>query len=571
MMRYRSLMAVLLAIFMMLTGAAAEDDGNLLVNPGFEKLDSDGLPSAWVYSAYRNQQGYTVFTVSGEAHEGQRCAVVNNIAYNDARFEQTVRVKPETLYRLSGWIRAEEIPDSGHGANLSIAGIYVFSEGVYESGEWRYVEMYGETGEDQTELTVYARVGGYGGESTGKAYFDALRLEEVDAVPGDAVAALWFQYDEPLTEIDPVEWEDDTTEEPFWPWLLTLSAAFVLLMVWVAPYLQEDRRELKESRHAPLLLWLGLAASAVLRCFIALRVDGYQVDVGCFTAWGATMANVGPVKFYESTGFCDYPPAYVYMLGLKGVLAQLLSGVVNASFVYKIFPNICDLAASYLLYRFAREEGMKRNPAAFLGLLVAWNPALICNSAAWCQMDSVLCLGLMLVAWLAIRRKWAWVMPVYVLCILIKPQALMLGFLGLAAIVLEWVKNPSVRKQMLIGVGAAVGVATAVLIPFSLQQEWDWLITLYGKTLASYPYATVNTANFYYLFGGNWDAIANPAGFAAPFCLAAMCAAWCAVLVARLDRKRRACLLEPAIMAAFAAAFAVMALIGVSWTVVGSA
>ena len=85
-----------------------------------------------------------------DARTGEYAAVVNNIGMNDARFAQTVSVKPETLYRLSGWIRADGILDSGRGANLSVEGVYVFSEGVYETGgEWLYVELYGETGEDQ--------------------------------------------------------------------------------------------------------------------------------------------------------------------------------------------------------------------------------------------------------------------------------------------------------------------------------------------------------------------------------------------------------------------------------------
>lgn len=103
-----------------------------------------------------------------------------------------MEVKPESLYCLSGYIRAEQIPDSGLGANLSVEGLYVFSESVYDTaGEWQYVELYGETGPEQTEVTVFARLGGYSGESRGTAAFDNLSLREVNIVPGDGVASLW--------------------------------------------------------------------------------------------------------------------------------------------------------------------------------------------------------------------------------------------------------------------------------------------------------------------------------------------------------------------------------------------
>lgn len=66
----------------------------------------------------------------------------------------------------------------------------MFSESVYDTaGEWQYVELYGETGPEQTEVTVFARLGGYSGESRGTAAFDNLSLREVNIVPGDGVAS----------------------------------------------------------------------------------------------------------------------------------------------------------------------------------------------------------------------------------------------------------------------------------------------------------------------------------------------------------------------------------------------
>lgn len=559
----------------------AEAADNLLRNPSFEELDKDGMPVGWFTDAYRKQEGYTIFSVSEDAQDGAYCVTVNNLAENDARFAQTVAVEPETLYCLSGWIRAEDIPDNGHGANLSVEGVYAFSEGMYASGGWRYIEWYGETGEDQKEITVFARVGGYSGESSGKASFDNLCLEKVDSVPGDGVAALWFDAPREQVSIAPVDSGEEEESGPFWPWLLALSAAFLLAAAWARPTLMLDRRALgQEKRGAPAFLWVGLGVALAARLITAVMVDGYQVDVNCFLSWGSTMVKVGPTQFYQATNFCDYPPAYVYVLGVNSALSgwisrltaghAVLSQWLRPTVIFKLIPSVCDLAAAYLLYRMGREEKLSRNQAGVLALGMAFNPAFFINSAAWCQMDAVLCLGLMLVAWLAIRRKWAWVMPLYMLCVLVKPQALMLGFLGLTAIVMEWIRRKESRKGMVIGVGAALAVAAAVLIPFSIHQEWDWLITLYGKTLASYPHATVNTANYYYLFNANWVTIEAAANRLAPLCLGLMCLAWGAVTWLRRGAKPAAWL-EPALMAAFALAFLVMACVGVTWAVVGTA
>ena len=141
----RILVLMMVGLLLILPGLAEEDAGNLLYNGGFEWTDEDGLPDGWYTDAYVHQEGYTTYRLSDDARSGAACAVVDNLGMNDARFAQSVAVEPESLYRLSGWIRAEGILDSGLGANLSIEGVYVFSESVYDSqGEWTYIELYGE-------------------------------------------------------------------------------------------------------------------------------------------------------------------------------------------------------------------------------------------------------------------------------------------------------------------------------------------------------------------------------------------------------------------------------------------
>ncbi len=582
-MKKSFLWLLLLVLMLCPLAGLAEDGENLLENPSFEELDGDGMPVGWTTDAYRLQEGYTVFSVTDDAENGDHAVTISNLAENDARFYQTVTVEPDSLYCLSGWVRTEDVPDSGHGANLSVEGLYSFSDGVYGTTDgWQYIEWYGETGEDQTEVTIFVRLGGYSGESMGKATFDDLCLKQVDAVPGDGIASLWFDATQEIVDVDPVDnTETDTTEaSAFWPWLMFIGIAFVLLTAWITPTVTLDRHELQEKKNAPVWLGVGLLLAFATRMVIAVLVDGYQVDVNCFLSWGNTMASVGPTQFYEATNFCDYPPAYVYILGLNSAISSwlssltaghtVLSNVLRSTVIFKVIPSLCDLGMAYVLYRVAREERCSRNQAGILALMFAFNPAFVLNSAAWCQVDAVLCFGLMLVAWFAIKRKWLWALPVYMLCVLIKPQALMLGFLGLAAIVLEWISTPASRKQILQGCGIAVLVALVILIPFSVNLNWDWLINLYANTLSSYPYATVNTANFYYLFNANWVSIDNAASWLAPLCLSLACLLWGA-LQWRGKKERPACWLEPALMLCFAAVFLVMTFLGATWKTVGTA
>ena len=180
----RLLLVLMAALLLCPVAMQAETAENLLHNGGFEQLDEDGLPTGWYTDAYINRVGVTLYSMTGDSRSGENAAVVENLGMNDARFAQRVAVKPDSMYRLSGWIRADGIEDSGRGANLSIEGLYVFSESVFDTaGEWQYVELYGLTGSEQESVTVFVRVGGYSGESIGSAAFDDVSLVEMEAIP----------------------------------------------------------------------------------------------------------------------------------------------------------------------------------------------------------------------------------------------------------------------------------------------------------------------------------------------------------------------------------------------------
>lgn len=533
---------LLLSLLMLLgifSTASAEGSTNLLQNPGFEEIGADGLPVGWKTDAYLNLEGVTFYTVSDNAMSGAHSVQIENLDYNDARFCQTVAVEPSSFYRLSGYVKAWDTLDEGLGGNLSIKDVYVFSESVYDSpDEWQYVELYGVTDTDQHEVTVYARLGGYSGESFGTAMFDDLSLVKVDAPPEGIVASRWYQPTAAVQDDPSDNLADTAAASPAWPWMTAVGIAYVALGVYLLRFLQKKNAvplDAKKRETMPLFAIIGLVVTAAARLIVANSVSGYQVDVNCFLAWGNTLLSVGPANFYQTTNFCDYPPAYVYIMGLNAALMRVLP--LSAAAVHKLIPMACDLVAAVLTYRIARKKNASANQAGILMLLMAFNPAIFLNSAAWCQIDSVLSLLLMLVAYFAVCGNWMAVMPIYMLAVLVKPQALMLGFLGLAAIVMALIRDRKCWKPMLIGVGLAFVTAVIVVLPFSVNQGGiSWLIDKYAQTLSSYPYATVNTANFYYLFGCNWMSIVMEAPRAIPLLLMVLSLVWTGWLIYRAQK-----------------------------------
>ena len=204
------LAAILLAVFIWPRGNRTFQEGNLLLNGSFETLDDRQMPANWYTDDYLRTPGYTDYSA-----EAGVITIVNH-DYNDARFAQQVEVQPDSLYCFSGEIRAEAT--GGWGANLSVADVYAFSECVYDSeGEWQTVRIYGRTGENQKQVTVFARLGGYSGEAVGTASFRSLRLEQVRSVPAEYVENQWYR------ESARPAASDGGAASSAWPWLLLVA------------------------------------------------------------------------------------------------------------------------------------------------------------------------------------------------------------------------------------------------------------------------------------------------------------------------------------------------------------
>jgi len=102
---------------------------------------------------------------------------------DDIRFTQQVSVKPNAWYHLSGWVKTENVaPEMGKskGALLSIEdGVKVESVSITGIEDWTYVVRVFQV-DEQSPITVAARLGFYGCTASGTAWFDDLSLVEIE-------------------------------------------------------------------------------------------------------------------------------------------------------------------------------------------------------------------------------------------------------------------------------------------------------------------------------------------------------------------------------------------------------
>ena len=496
-------------------GACAQSGENLVQNGDFSAADASGLPESWQREMWFTDAGVSNLHMEEDGYDGS-CIVVTNADKNDARFAQTIAVEPDTIYRASCMVKAENCGADGYGATLSFENTFSYSQSVADTaGQWEYLEVYGRTGEDQHELTLFCRIGGYGMLNTGRAWFDDVQLVAVDSAPAGA-SVLSLATQEPSSASSSADTTDDAMPARNTEAYLLLAALYGVLLLALC---RRRSRIAQSGSDARLLLAVGLGLAFVLRVVLSMLVRGYNTDINCFSAWSERIYSLGPANFYAEDYFCDYPPGYMLLLWIPAALRNLLGLSVQGAghlLLLKLMPAICDLLGAWLIWRVARKHNANPVWSAALAIIYAFNPAVFIDSAAWGQIDSILALLIALCALEASEEKYIPALIAFAGAMLIKPQALLFGPLGLIAILIFLIRGRSGRKALEFLLGALCALALIYVTAFvfcigraeSLAQALtlpvEWIISQYASTLGSYSYLTINALNLYTLLGYNW-------------------------------------------------------------------
>ncbi len=280
---------------------------------------------------------------------------------------------------------------------------------------------------------------------------------------------------------------------------------------------------------AGTLLAAALIIGLLLRALVAgimLPQSGFRIDIGDFTAWANRLASLGPGEFYETGYFSDYPPGYLYVLWLLGIVGSWLTPLVGqpaTGGLVKIPGVLADIGVAWLLFVYCRRfldhrfglRGRSWSGEA-LGLTAAvvylFNPVTTFNSAVWGQVDSVGTL-VMLATLYALARGWTEGAALgAVVALLIKFQY---GFLipivalvGLRRHLLGRSSDPAHdgrRDPVRILTSLAVGIGSLVVLlaPFGMtlwHPSGDPTLSLvhkFGEATKTYEGLTINAFNLW--------------------------------------------------------------------------
>lgn len=522
------LLLCFVAVLFTACGSSQDIGVNLLKNGSFEEI-KDGRPTDWsIESWYEQPDGTIRAELADDAKDGQAVGIVENTRNNDARMTQNVSVRPNSYYVLSAWIKTEGVEDSSTipadsdqidrvGANISVLNVYYHSEDLMGDNGWTQVFFYGKTGAKQKEMIVAVRLGFYSGENEGKAYFDDVSLERIEKLP-DGVSEISFA---------PATAQTDDSGEPTDAQKISSAILKIILVAMAAVaagwfltryVFKNPKANLFTDRTGILLV---LIIGLVIRIVLAVSYLGFDVDIGCFAAWGSKMLSDGPFKFYSTGYFCDYPPLYMFVLGIVSGITQLFGLEADKGMgllLLKLPAITADVLSALVIYFIARKK-LGNKVGTLLAALYFLNPAILVNSSSWGQIDSILALLIILCIYFMQQKRYSVSVLIYLAAILTKPQAIVFGpvmIFGLAdeihrIITSKDVVERSRRSWYLAGAFAGSFIVFAFISYFMKNDQGSilWLIEKYKTTVSSYQYAALNVFNLHAFLGGQWAPLDN--------------------------------------------------------------
>ncbi|MES2474340.1 MAG: PVC-type heme-binding CxxCH protein [Verrucomicrobiota bacterium] len=159
---------------------------NLIPDPGFE-ANKLGI---WSLRPYVEERpGTAVLSVVADGRNGGNALKIVATSRADVGAGARMTVKPNTRYRLAGWVRTENLENKGgQGAMFNVHGSNA-TKGISGTTGWTELSTEFTTG-SQSEILIHCLFGGYGG-AVGTAWYDDLSLSEISSADiGSAITSV---------------------------------------------------------------------------------------------------------------------------------------------------------------------------------------------------------------------------------------------------------------------------------------------------------------------------------------------------------------------------------------------
>lgn len=252
---------------------------------------------------------------------------------------------------------------------------------------------------------------------------------------------------------------------------------------------------------------LGLAIALILRLLLLFFPLAFWMDIAYFKDWSIALAQRGFSDFYNYS-YCDYPPAYLYILWLIGKIYQFFDPTLSRDDLWFMamikLPNICaDIGSAWLVAKILKPH-TSLHKAYKLGLIYAFNPVILFVSAVWAQTDGVIIFFMLGAFYLIQKNHIIRAGMLIALSIITKPQGLFfVPFLVLS----QWFRKS--WKKWLTLTAFSLVLIWIIVLPFYGIKEHGLItpfLALYQRfqdTANRYDFASLNAFN---IWGwANWE------------------------------------------------------------------
>ena len=155
------------------------DSNNPIVNPSFEDvIDFNNTKSIWKKYAWQASQAKFEWHQGIGLNQSNCISLASGATENDVTLMQDIVLEGEKVYRLTTWVKTKNVA-GGRGANICLYGTWQSSEPLLGTNNWQQVSCTFITPESG-KVTIACRLGYWGGTATGEAWFDDVRVQEVD-------------------------------------------------------------------------------------------------------------------------------------------------------------------------------------------------------------------------------------------------------------------------------------------------------------------------------------------------------------------------------------------------------
>ncbi|MED2877661.1 hypothetical protein P4240_13075 [Bacillus thuringiensis] len=244
-------------------------------------------------------------------------------------------------------------------------------------------------------------------------------------------------------------------------------------------------------------LMVVVVASLLLRIYLAFHLEGYERDQLFFVDWMNTVGKYGLGDVYAHGDLVNYPPFFLALLGIYGVILSFFNISVDAAGVLIRVPSIVFEVVAIIIFAIASKRIENSIVRAALVTFFAFSPAVIVDGTIWGQVDMLHSI-LMVSSILLLMYKPTWSGVIYAIALLAKFQSIVIAPV-FAMYFLKIIFEKREGKQL---IKFIIGFCIPLLIfglYFAAHGTFITMLTqAYLNAVGTFPTVTVFAMNIWY-------------------------------------------------------------------------